>query len=99
MICHGIMALKRLDIWRETLKKRVESLSNYDSLVSLRTFINYYSPVEFIGVMKWRSESDYDANRIKDGYYIEETLFTGLREGSYLLAAYNQFLCRPISMK
>lgn len=93
------MALKRLDIWRETLKKRVESLSNYDSLVSLRTFINYYSPVEFIGVMKWRSESDYDANRIKDGYYIEETLFTGLREGSYLLAAYNQFLCRPISMK
>jgi hypothetical protein len=99
VICHGIAALKSLDTWMEALRKQSESLDDYDALVSLRVFHNYYCPAEFIGLMEWRSESDYSATRIKDGYSIEETLFTGLRGGSSLLAAYNQFLCKHISMK
>ena len=99
VICHGPVALNRIDTWREALKKQVESLSDYDALISLRVFHNYYGPAEFIGVMEWSSESNYNATRIKDGYSVEETLFTGLMGGSSLLAAYNQFLCRHISMK
>jgi len=42
---------------------------------------------------------DYQENRMMDDLTVEELVYTGLKRGHSLLAAYNQFQCNPLKVK
>jgi hypothetical protein len=49
--------------------------------------------------MGWSNQHDYWENRMIDELTIEEHFYTGLRTGTSLLAAYNQFNCKPLTVR
>jgi hypothetical protein len=49
--------------------------------------------------MGWKSLKDYQEHRLIGDLTIEERKYTGLKNGSSLLAAYNQFQCNPLRIK
>jgi hypothetical protein len=99
VICHGLMALKKLDPWNKMLREISKKLHSVEGLGFCRTFYNYYNPFEFVGFMGWNSKESYEKHRMIDDLTIEELLYTGLKSGSSLLAGFNQFYCRPLKLK
>jgi len=98
VICHGLVATKKLDKWNKILVEAKKKLPS-DGPGFCRTFYNYYNPAEFIGFMGWSSQEDYLKHRIIDDLTIEEHCYTGLSSGSSFLAGYNQFYCKPLKLK
>jgi hypothetical protein len=99
VICHGLMALKKLDHWNKMLREMSKNLHSVGGLGFCRTFYNYYNPAEFVGFMGWNSQESYEKHRMVDDLTIEEHCYTGLKSGSSLLAGFNQFYCRPLKIK
>jgi len=99
VICHGLVAVKKLDQWNKTLRELCKDLHSVGGLDFCRTFYNYYNPTEFVGFMGWTSQEEYQKHRMLDDLTIEEHYYTGLKSGSSMLAGFNQFYCRPLKIK
>jgi len=99
VVSHGLVAQKQLERWNETLRGASRDFSLVRGLKFCRVFYNYYNAAEFVGFMGWTSLKDYQEHRVIDDPTIEEQVYTGLKEGSSLLAAYNQFQCNPLKVK
>jgi hypothetical protein len=99
VVSHGVVALKLLEDWNETVRSMSKDLSLVERLRFCRVFYNYYNAAEFVGLMGWNSLKDYQEHRMIGDLTIEEWIYTGLKKGSSLLAAYNQFQCNPLKVK
>jgi len=99
VVCHGLVALKKLDDWNKAIRELAKDSQSVDGLVFSRTFYNYYNPTEFVGLMGWASQEDYQKHRMIGNLTIEEHCYTGLKTGASLLAAFNQFYCKPMKIK
>jgi hypothetical protein len=99
VICHGLVAAKKLDAWNKMVRELLKDLHSVGELRFSRTFYNYYNPAEFVGFMGWKSQESYQKHRMIDDLTIEEHCYTGLKSGSSLLAGFNQFYCRPLKIK
>ena len=99
VICHGLVATKKLDQWNKFLREHFKDLHSVEGLSSCRTFYNYYNPAEFVGFMEWNSQEDYQKHRMINDLTIEEHYYTGLKSGSSMLASFNQFYCKPLKIK
>lgn len=99
VVCHGLVAIKKLEEWNEILRETFKGMRKVEGLNSLRTFYNYYNPAEFVGFLGWGNKDTYQENRMIDELTIEEQCYTGLRTGSSLLASFNQFYCKPLKIK
>jgi len=99
VICHGLVATKKLDQWYKIAHGLHKDLHSVEGLCSCRTFYDYYNPAEFVGFMGWKTPEDYQKHRMIDDFTIEEHCYTGLKSGSSLLAGFNQFYCRPLKIR
>jgi len=99
VVSHGLVAFEQLERWNETVRNTSEDLPMVKGLRFCRVFHNYYNTAEFVGFMGWSNLKDYQEYRMVDDLTIEERFYTGLKEGSSLLAAYNQFQCNPLKVK
>jgi hypothetical protein len=99
VICHGLVATKKLDEWNKTVRELFKDAHSAEGLGFCRTFYNYYNPAEFVGFMGWNSQEDYQKHRIINDLTIEEHCYTGLKSGSSMLAGFNQFYCKPLKVK
>jgi len=99
VVSHGLVALKQLENWDETVRSTSKDLPSSKRPRFSRVFYNYYNSAEFVGFMGWNSLKDYQEHRMIDDLTIEERVYTGLKRGSSLLAAYNQFQCIPLKVK
>ena len=99
VVSHGLVAFKQLEHWNETVRSMSKDLRSVEQLEFCRVFYNYYNPAEFVGFMGWNSLRGYQEHRMIGELTIEELVYTGLKEGSSLLAAYNQFQCTPLKVK
>ena len=99
VICHGLVAVKKLDQWNKNVREAFKSLHSVGGLGFCRTFYNYYNSAEFVGFMGWNNQEDYQKHRMIDDLTIEEHYYTGLRSGSSMLAGYNQFYCKPLKIR
>jgi len=99
VVSHGLVALKQLEHWNEHVRSMSKILRSVEDLGFCRVFYNYYNSAEFVGFMGWNSMKDYQGNRMIDDLTIEELVYTGLKKGSSLLAAYNQFQCNSLKVK
>jgi hypothetical protein len=99
VICHGLIATKKLDRWNKNIRDLSEDAQSINSLHFCRAFYNYYNSAEFIGFMGWSNLETYQENRMIGELTIEEHLFTGLKSGSSMLAGFNQFYCKPLNLK
>jgi hypothetical protein len=99
VICHGLVATKKLDQWNKFLREHFKDLHSVEGLSSCRTFYNYYNPAEFVGFMEWNSQKDYQKHRMINDLTIEEHYYTGLKSGSSMLASFNQFYCKPLKIR
>jgi hypothetical protein len=99
VICHGLVATKKLDPWHKMVREISKDLHSVRELGFCRTFYNYYNRAEFVGFMGWKSQESYQKHRMIDDLTIEERCYTGLKSGSSLLAGFNQFYCRPLRIK
>jgi hypothetical protein len=99
VICHGLVAAKKLDTWNKILLEANKNLTSVYGLGFCRTFFNYYNPAEFVGFMGWSGPKDYRHHRMISDLTIEEHCYTGISSGSSLLAGYNQFYCNPLKLK
>ena len=99
VISHGLVATKKLDQWNKMVRELLKDLHSVGELGFCRTFYNYYNPAEFVGFMGWKNQESYQKHRMIDDLTIEEHCYTGLKNGSSLLAGFNQFYCRPLKIK
>ena len=99
VVSHGLVAFEQLEHWNETIRNTSENLPRVKGLRFCRVFYNYYNTAEFVGFMGWKNLKDYQEHRMIDDLTIEERVYTGLKGGSSLLAAYNQFQCNPLKVK
>jgi hypothetical protein len=99
VICHGLVAVKKLDQWNRIMHEAFEDLHSVEGLGFCRTFYNYYNPAEFVGFMGWNSQEDYQNHRMINGLTIEEHYYTGLKSGSSMLASFNQFYCKLLKVR
>jgi len=99
IVSHGLVAFEQLEHWNETVRNTSKNVPSVKGLRFCRVFRNYYNTAEFVGFMGWNNLKDYQEHRMIDDLTIEERVYTGLQEGSSLLAAYNQFQCNPLKVK
>lgn len=99
VVSHGLIALKKLEQWNQIIRDMSEDLRGIEGLAFCRAFYNYYNPTEFVGFMGWKSQEDYQKQRMIEDLTIEEHMYTGLKKNPKTLAAYNQFYCRPLKVK
>lgn len=96
LICHGLVADKHYEGWRQRFVERAKHLSSPEGLLCCRTFYNYYCAREFVGFLEWCDDSAYEDCRKNGERTIEERLFVGENESE--LAAYIQCECRPLKI-
>jgi len=99
VVSHGLVAQGQLEYWNKAMRETSKDLSSVRELGFCRVFCNYYNLAEFVGFMGWSSLKEYQEHRMIDDFTIEERLYTGLKKGSSVLAAYNQFQCSPLKVK
>lgn len=98
IVAHGLIAAKSRDAFFELRSERTEEWK--DKLPLLRTYHNTDAPDEFVAFLGFRNENSLAKVRKVGDLLLEEYLFTGLRDPMEMscLAAYNQFICRPLSV-
>ena len=96
LVCHGLVADKRCDGWRERFIQRTGHMADVDDILCCRTFYNHYCSREFVGFLEWRDAVAYEKHRERGDRTVEELLFVG--ENDSELAAYIQYECRPLKV-
>ena len=96
ILIHGLISDKVKDSYVKLRKERIEEYK--EKLQWLSVFYNTYNSDEFIIILGFNNEDYFSKIRKINDLYLEEYLFTGLRNplGMSFLANYNQFICRPI---
>ena len=96
ILIHGLISDKVRDSYVKLRKERIEEYK--EKLQWLSVFYNTYNSDEFIIILGFNNEDYFSKIRKINDLYLEEYLFTGLRNplGMSFLANYNQFICRPI---
>ncbi|KKK43566.1 MAG: hypothetical protein Lokiarch_25900 [Candidatus Lokiarchaeum sp. GC14_75] len=96
VVIHGLIGEKVYDTFLEISKKRLGEVREKLQWVSV--FRNTYHSSEFVAYLGFTNENYYNKVRKINDLYLEEYLFTGLRNplGMSYIASYNQFLCNPI---
>ncbi len=98
IIIHGLIGENVKEKYLDLRKKRIEEYREKLQWVSI--FHNTYNSNEFIAVVGFKNEDSYRKVQKIGELYLEEYLFTGLRNplGMSYLAAYNQFICEFIKI-
>lgn len=96
IVGRGLISEKVKEKYLELRKKRIEEYKKQLQWISV--FHNTYNSNEFVTFMGFTSEDYFNKIRKIDDLYLEEYLFTGLRNplGMSYIANYNQFICKPI---
>ncbi len=96
IVIHGLISEKAKEKYLEIRKERIREYRA--QLQWLSVFYNTYNSNEFVAFMGFNSEDYFNKIRKIDDYFLEEYLFTGLRNtlGMSYIANYNQFICKPI---
>lgn len=96
ILIHGLISDKVKDSYVKLRKERIEEYK--EKLQWLSVFYNTYNSDEFIAILGFNNKDYLSKIRKINDLYLEEYLFTGLRNplGMSFLANYNQFICRPI---
>ena len=96
IVAHGLIAAKSRDSFLNLRRKRTAEWRA--KLPLLRTYHNTHAPDEFVAFLGFSSEDALAEVREVEDLLLEEYLFTGLEDpmGMSCLAAYNQFICRPL---
>lgn len=96
IIIRGLISDKVKEKYIKLRKERIEEQK--DKIQWLSVFHNNYNTNEFITFLGFVNESYFSKIRQINDLYLEEYLFTGLRNplGMSYLANYNQFICRPV---
>ncbi len=98
IVAHGLIAAKSRDAFLELREERINEWR--DRLPLLRTYHNTHAPDEFVAFLGFPAEEELGEIRQVGDLLLEEYLFTGLRDPMEMshLAAYNQFVCGPLSV-
>ncbi|HDZ16665.1 hypothetical protein LCGC14_0494510 [marine sediment metagenome] len=98
IIIHGLIGENVKEKYVDLRKKHIEEYREKLQWVSV--FHNTYNSNEFITVLGFKNEDSYRKVQKIGELYLEEYLFTGLRNplGMSYLAAYNQFICEFITI-
>lgn len=96
-IIHGLIGEKVKEKYLDLRKERIEEYR--DKLHYVRVFHNTYNSNEFIVLLGFADEDSYKKIQKIGELYLEEYLFTGLRNplGMSYIASYNQFICELIT--
>ncbi|GAH05221.1 unnamed protein product, partial [marine sediment metagenome] len=96
IIIRGLISDKVKEKYIKLRKERIEEQKN--KIQWLSVFHNNYNSNEFIAFLGFVNESYFSKIRQVNDLFLEEYLFTGLRNplGMSYLANYNQFICSPI---
>jgi hypothetical protein len=98
VIAHGVIDMKERKSFLKLRKDRTDTIAK--KLGWLRTYHNTYISNEFVAFLGFTSEEEFNKIRRVGDFFLEEYLFTGLREplGMSCLASYNQFICTALSV-
>lgn len=96
IVIRGLIGEKVRDKYTKLRNKRIEEYK--EKIQWLSVYHNRYNPNEFIAFLGFVNEDNFGEIRKINDLYLEEYLFTGLRNplGMSYLANYNQFICKPI---
>lgn len=96
IVIRGLISDKVKDKYVKLRNERIEEYK--EKIQWLSVFHNTYNSYEFIAFLGFINEDYFDEIRKINDLYLEEYLFTGLRNplGMSYLANYNQFICKPI---
>jgi len=96
IVIRGLINDKVKDKYVKLRKERIEEQK--DKIQWLSILYNTYNSNEFIAFLGFVNEDYFSTIRKINDLYLEEYLFTGLRNplGMSYIANYNQFICRPI---
>ena len=96
VVIHSLISEKVKEKYLEIRKKRIKDYKEQLQWVSV--FHNTYNSNEFAAFMGFTNEEYFNNIRKVDDLYLEEYLFTGLRNplGMSYIANYNQFICKTI---
>jgi hypothetical protein len=97
IIVHGLINDKAKKEYLELRKKRFEEVKG--RLEWMRIFHNISNTSEFITFLGFMNDVQFNQVRKVGEFYLEEYLFTGLKEplGMSLIANYNQFVCKLLT--
>ncbi|KKN41573.1 hypothetical protein LCGC14_0721970 [marine sediment metagenome] len=97
IIVHGLISETARDKYLELRKTRFEEVKEKFQWISV--YHNKYNSNEFMVFMGFESEEYFNSIRKIDDFFLEEYIFTGLRNplGMSYIASYNQFICKPIN--
>jgi heme-degrading monooxygenase HmoA len=112
VVCHGLVADKRLAGWRARVAERLAALDAPAGLLEVTVHENVYAHAEFVAWVHWRDDEAYAAARAAaqpddearavspsgevEARTLEEHLFIAAPRSD--LAAYDQTECRWLSM-
>ena len=97
IIARGLISENVKDKYLELRKTRFEEVK--EKFQWLSVYSNIYNSNEFMVFMGFESEEYFNSNRKIDDLFLEEYIFTGLRNplGMSYIANYNQFICKLLS--
>ncbi len=96
VVIRCLISEKAKDNYLEIRNKRIEELK--EQIQWLSVFHNTYNMNEFVAFMGFLNRDDYNKIKKPNDLFLEEYLFTGLRNplGMSYIANYNQFICKSI---
>ena len=96
VVIRCLISEKAKNKYFEIRNKRIEELK--EQIQWLSVFHNTYNMNEFVAFMGFLNRDDYNKIKRPNDLFLEEYLFTGLRNplGMSYIANYNQFICKSI---
>jgi len=96
VVIRCLISEKAKDKYLEIRKKRIGEYK--EQIQWLSVFHNTYNMNEFVAFMGFLNRDDYNKIKKPNDLFLEEYLFTGLRNplGMSYIANYNQFICKSI---
>lgn len=98
VVAHGLVNPESRDLLMKRRKERIGDQAN--KLRWLRVFHNSHNTDEFVAMLGFDDEVQFNKVREVGEFLLEEYLFTGIEEafGMSCLAGYNQFICTPLRL-
>ena len=98
IVIRALISEKVRDKYIELRKNRIEE--NKELLQWVSIFHNTYNSNEFVAFMGFENKDYFNNIRKINDLFLEEYLFTGLRNplGMSYIANYNQFICKTIKI-
>ena len=96
VVIRCLISEKAKDQYFEIRNKRIDEFK--EQIQWLSVYHNTYNMNEFVAFMGFLNEGDYNNIKRPNELFLEEYLFTGLRNplGMSYIANYNQFICKSI---